>query len=66
MNDALLMGRFKRLRDLSRNGQRLVERHGSLSNPIRERRPLHQFHDQGGNATRILKPVDRGDVRVIQ
>jgi hypothetical protein len=81
MNDTFLVGRFQRLGDLPRNGQRLVQRQGTFGNPIAARRPLDQREDQrpygvsgflvrrsaseGGSLT-FFDAIDGGDVRVIQ
>ena len=46
MDDALLMRRFQRLRDLLRDGQCLVDRNRALCNAVGEGRPLDQFHDE--------------------
>ena len=46
MDDALLVRRFERLCDLSRDRQRFVEGNRPLRNPIGERRPVDQLHDE--------------------
>ena len=66
MNDALLMRRFEGFGDLLRNRQRFVERHGSLSDTIRECRTVNQLHHERWSARRVLEAVNVGDVRVIQ
>src|SRR6266550_3842511 len=66
MNDALLVSRFERVGDLSRDRQRLVDRNGSASNSIGERWSLDQLQHQSLYAVRFFKAVDRGDVRVIE
>ena len=60
------MRRFERLGNLLRDRQRLVDRDRALRDPIRQRGPLDQLHDERGECRRFLQAVDRGDVRVIQ
>jgi hypothetical protein len=43
MDNPSFVCRLKGLRDLSSDGQRFVERHRPLRNPIGERRSLHQL-----------------------
>jgi hypothetical protein len=63
MNDAARVGSFERVRDLGGNRQRLVERHGAASDPLRQRRPLDQLEHQCLHARRLFKAVNAGDVR---
>ena len=46
MDDPLFVRGFERLGDLLRDRQRLVDRNNSLSDAVREGRPLDQFHHQ--------------------
>ena len=46
MDDALLVRRFERLRDLPRDRQRLVEGQRAARDPIGERVALDQLEDQ--------------------
>jgi hypothetical protein len=76
VNDASLMRRCERFRDLARNRQRLVDRNRPLCDSLGERRSLNQLHDQRAHSPtrptrltrpiRLLKAMDRGDVRMIQ
>jgi hypothetical protein len=34
--------------------------------PLRQRRPLDEFHDERMHAVRLLEPVNRGDVGMIE
>ena len=62
MHDALLVRGLEGVGDLPGNPQRFLERDGPLVDPIRQRRPLDQFHDE------IVGPdvVQGADVRMIE
>jgi aryl-alcohol dehydrogenase-like predicted oxidoreductase len=66
MDDAVLMSRFERLRDLSRNGERIVERNRSALNPLVEGQPLDEFEHESGGPARLFDAVDRADVRLVE
>ena len=66
MDDASLVRRFERLRDLLRDGQRLIERNRSLRNAVGQCRPFDQLQHERPHAVRVFKPVDRGDIGVIE
>jgi len=52
--------------DLSRDGERLVERNRSVGDAVGQRRPLHQFHHNRPYIVMFFQPVDVSDVRMIQ
>ena len=66
MDDALLVRGFERLRDLLGNGQRFVDRDGTVRDTLGEIVTLDEFHHEGVYATGLLEPVDRRDVGMIQ
>ena len=66
MNDAALVGDFKRLGDLPGNRQRFIERNWAGSNAIGERWAFDEFHHQRANAIGLFKPIDRGNVRMVE
>ena len=66
VNDPLLMRGFERVRDLFRNGQRLIKRNRAARDALREIVALDEFHDERGGARTFFKPVDGGDVRMIE
>ena len=66
MDDGLLVRRFECLRNLLRNGQRLVERHGAARQPLRQILTLDEFHHERLDAVGVFQPVDSRDVRMIQ
>jgi hypothetical protein len=66
MNDALLMGRFERFRDLLRDRECFVEGDRAARNPLREVLALDEFHHERGDASTLLEAVDGGDVRIVQ
>src|SRR5436190_18706322 len=47
MDDTAVVRGFERLRDLPRDGQRLVDGQRALRDPIGEGRPVDQLHDEG-------------------
>ena len=62
MDDAALMGVIERINDLSRDGRRLVERQGPLSDLLCQRRPFHELHDE----VVVTHVVKRADVGMIE
>ena len=66
VDDPLLVRGFERLRDLLRDGQGFVERHGSARDALRQIVAFDEFHHEGGHAPAFFEAVDRGDVRMIQ
>ena len=66
MNDALLVCRFERVRDLLRNHQRFGQRNRPLRDAIGERRPVDELHHERTHAARLLEAVNVRDVRVVQ
>ena len=66
MNDALLVRRFERLRDLLGDGQRLIERNGAARDALRQILAFDEFHHQRGHVAAIFNAVDGGDVGMIQ
>ena len=66
VDDPLLVRRFEGLGDLPRDRQRFVQRNGTFSDAVSQRRPFHQLHDQRDGAVRLFEPVNVGDVRMVQ
>ena len=66
MDDALFVGRFQGVGDLSRDRQRLRDRHAPARDDRGKVLPLDQFHHQRAHGTGFLEAVDVRDVRVIQ
>jgi hypothetical protein len=66
MHDALLVRRLQRLRDLARNGERLVEWNGNLRDAVGEGRGLDQLHHERRRPGRPLEAVDGRDVWMVQ
>jgi hypothetical protein len=67
MDDALVVCRFKRFGNLTRDRQRLVECKRRECDPVGERRAVDQFEDQRlQNVVRLSETIDSGDVRVIE
>ena len=62
----LLVRRFERFGNLTRDGQRLVQRNRPARDSVGERRPIDQLQHQRAHAARLFEAVDRGDVRVIE
>ena len=66
VDDALLVRRFERLGDLSRDRQGLVEGERATRDPLRQVVPLDQLHHQSGYAATLFQAVYGGDVWMIQ
>jgi hypothetical protein len=66
MNDPLLVRGLERVCDLPRDRQRFLQRNRSLRDAVGQRRPLDQFQYECLGAVRVLEPVDRCDVRMVQ
>ena len=66
MDDAALVRRVEGVRDLSRDGERLGERHRAGRDVLGQRLALDQLEHQCGAAVHVLEAVDRADVRVIE
>ena len=66
MDDALLVRGFQRVRHLSGNAQRLVQRKRSAREPLREILSLDELHHEGAHATGFLETVDVRDIGVVQ
>ena len=66
MNDALVVGVLERLRDLPRDLERLVDGNGTAGEPLLQILALDQLEREEGLAARLLEPVDRGDVGMVE
>ena len=74
MDDPSFVRRFEGFRDLLRDRQRVGERHGAASDPLREFLALDQFHDDECRSAPVrpvprvlpLQPIDVRDVRMVQ
>ena len=66
MNDPVPVSRFHRFGDLSRDVAGLVDWYRTFEQSIRQRRTVHEFHDQRGDAAGPLQSMDRSDVWMIQ
>ncbi len=66
MDDAFVMGRLKRERDLTCDLSRLVERYRTARDAIGQRAAFEQLEDEKAARRRLLEPVDGADVRVIE
>ena len=66
MDDALVVGRFQRISNLTRHGKGLVHGHRTLRDPIGQRRTLDEFEYEGQDARCFLESVDRANMRVVE
>ena len=67
MNHTLLVRRFHRFGNLTRDRQRLFQRQRPECDAVCERRPIDQLQHQRLRATRgLFEAVDRADVRMIE
>ena len=66
MNDPLLVRRFQRVGDLLGDGKGFVEWNRAARDALREIVALNEFHDERGGGRTFFKPVDGGDMRMIE
>jgi hypothetical protein len=73
MNDSARMGCLERFGNLLRDGKGFFERDSALRDPVREGRPVDEFHHERTDAglirvrsSRVFEAVDLSDVRVIE
>ena len=66
VNDALLVRRLERIRNLTGDRQRLVERQRTLRDAIRKRRTFDELEHQRLTSLHVLETVDGADVRMIE
>ena len=66
VDDTFFMRGFQSFRDLFEEGECLTHGNGSASEPLGQRFAGHELHDEKMNAVRVLEPVKRGDVGVVQ
>jgi hypothetical protein len=64
VNDAGAMGLVERVADLCRDRQRLLNRHRAACDPLRQRFPRQQLHDQKSRPIVLPDVVERADVGV--
>jgi hypothetical protein len=65
MDDASVVRRFERLRDLQRDSERILDRKRPALQPVRERFAFDQLHDQEVLAIELLHSVQSCDTRVV-
>ncbi len=66
MDDAALVRRLERFRDLAGDSEGLVDRQRSGSDPLGQGRTLDQLEHQRRRAAAQIESVDLPDVRVVQ
>ena len=66
MDDPLVVRRSQGVRDLPRDRERVVDRQPAALQALGKILPLDEFQHQEQGVTRVLEPVDRRDVRVIE
>ena len=66
MNDTRFVRRFKRLSDLFRYRECLVERDSALYDPISKGRSFDKLQNQRTRVAAFLNAVDGGDVRMVE
>ena len=58
MDDALLVRRFQRFRNLFRDRKRFIERNRSTRDPLSKSFTLNQLHHEHASAVRLFETVD--------
>ena len=66
MDDALLVRCFKRFCDLKRDRESVLDRERPALQPLGQRLALDQLHDQKMPPGGLVRPIERGNVWVIQ
>jgi hypothetical protein len=66
MDDAMLVRRFERCKNLPRHRQRLVERNRALRDAIGKRRPFDELQHERLHGAGLLEAVDGTDIRMIE
>ena len=66
VDDALLVRRLERLRDLARDHECLQNRQRTQGQTLGERGAFHEFEDEAADAVGLLQPVDRANLRMVQ
>ena len=65
VHDATLVRVFQSIGDLSGDADGLHHGNRALADAVGERRPFHEFHQQGAHGAGIFQTVDRGNVGMI-
>ncbi len=66
MDDPALVRVFQGLGDLAGDREAFLQGERSRFEPIRQRRPVDEFHHQRAHAVRLLEAEDRRDVGVVE
>ena len=66
VDDALLVRRFERLRDLARDRECLLNRQRTPGQTLGERRAFDELEHEAADAVGLLQSVDRANVRMVQ
>ena len=66
MDDAALVRRLERLRDLLEDRERLARRHGTARQPLGQRLARHELHLEERRVADLLEAVQRGDVGMVE
>ena len=66
MDDASLVPGFERLRNLARYGEHFLDRDGTISDALGQRRSLDELEDECLYPIRFLETVDARDVRMVE
>jgi hypothetical protein len=66
MDDATLVRRIERVRDLRRDRQCFIDRNRTARQPLCEILAVDKFQDQSEHAVGVFEAMDLGDVRMIE
>jgi hypothetical protein len=66
VHNAVFVCSLERVGDLTRDREGLCDRHRPNRDMIRERRAFHEFKNESGSTSRLLEPVDGGDVGMVE
>ena len=65
MHDSLVVRRFERVGDLTRDGQRFINSQGARSQSLGKRLPFNQLENERMNPVAIFEAVNRANVWMI-
>jgi hypothetical protein len=57
---------FEGFGDLTRDGERFIDRYWTLHDAVRERRTVNQLEHESARVARALQAIDVSDVRMIE
>ena len=66
VDDTFVVSRFEPLGDGGEKRDRVLDRHGTALEALRQRLTVDELHDQERLSLGVLEPMERGDIGVVQ